>query len=213
MLCTTLPVTLGTVFYLINSRSDQYILGFTASSTEIATYGLAVQMTEGALLFLAAQMTFNFPLLAKINAQNPSAYNYINIKIFKKLMVSTFVLCSIIILAAPLIIMILFDNKYPSLIQLTILHTLTLVFLGFREFMSRWIVITRNLRMSLYSHGAGAIINVLLNFILIPYIGIYGASISSIISYSVSGIAVFFFAPSTRQDTKTFINSMLESKI
>jgi O-antigen/teichoic acid export membrane protein len=63
--------------------------------------------------------------------------------------------------------------------------------------------------LSLYSQGLGAVINVLLNYLIIPHYGGYGAAISTLVSYATSSYFVLFLSPKTlpvaKMMTKSFI--------
>jgi O-antigen/teichoic acid export membrane protein len=52
---------------------------------------------------------------------------------------------------------------------------------------------------SLVTHGLGALINVILNIILIPLYGALGAAIATVVSYSASSYLTLFISKKTRE--------------
>jgi Na+-driven multidrug efflux pump len=67
-----------------------------------------------------------------------------------------------------------------------------------RALVSKWILAEGVLIFSLFSHGAGAITNILLNLILIPISGGYGAAIATVVSYAVAAYFSFMIFQRTR---------------
>jgi O-antigen/teichoic acid export membrane protein len=61
-------------------------------------------------------------------------------------------------------------------------------------------IIAGNLtKISFYNTLIGVIINVILNIILIPKMGINGAAIATLISYTMATFGIFFFKESKSQ--------------
>jgi O-antigen/teichoic acid export membrane protein len=64
---------------------------------------------------------------------------------------------------------------------------------------SQYLTIERLLNVSLYRTLIGAVLNVILNYYLIPKYGINGAAIASLISYTVATFSIIFFKRSRGQ--------------
>jgi len=199
MILLIMPVVMGSGLALINSRIDQILIRSFLPPSDLATYGLAVQVTEGAMIFITSAMMYYFPILLSANRGTPSPKEQTTIQIVRNVMRTAwgFTLFNIA-LSAP-IFYFLFHEKYALIANIIVLHSITLIPLAFREFMSRWIIITNQLKFSLYSHGLAALTNVALNLILLPLLGIYGASIASIFSYTIGAFAVFLFSRHLRE--------------
>lgn len=71
-------------------------------------------------------------------------------------------------------------------------------FLTMGTFLSTFYTVNKDSRGFLFSGSAGAIINIVLNWILIPYIGIHGAALATCVSY----ICVFLYRV---RDTRKYI--------
>src|SRR5690606_4156260 len=72
------------------------------------------------------------------------------------------------------------------------------VFVFMRMVFSRWIIIENLLVFSVLTHGFGALVNVILNIILIPGMGGVGAAIATLISYAVSSYLALLLLKKSR---------------
>ena len=63
----------------------------------------------------------------------------------------------------------------------------------------KWMVIENYTKLSLMRNISGLFINVLLNIVLIPKLGITGAAISTVISIAFSSYFFFLFHNKTRE--------------
>lgn len=90
------------------------------------------------------------------------------------------------------------DSAYFEAWEYTPYLLLGYFFLTMGTFLSTFYTVNKDSRGFLFSGTAGAIINIVLNWILIPYIGIHGAALATCISY----ICVFLYRV---KDTKKYI--------
>ena len=71
-----------------------------------------------------------------------------------------------------------------------------------------WMTCTKNDKYSIIYSVTGCIVNVVLNFILIPKIGIIGAAIATLISQIFSNIISFMFVKEARKISIMLIKSL-----
>jgi PST family polysaccharide transporter len=83
-----------------------------------------------------------------------------------------------------------------------------------RSLLSKWLLAENLVVFSLTTHGIGAIVNVCLNFWLIPLYQGQGAAIATVISYAFASYLVLFFHRSTWPMAKVMSKSLfLPSRI
>ena len=128
-------------------------------------------------------------------------------KLYDLLSVISIVIAVIVTFLSELIITIIFGVKYlPSASVLTIyIWAGVPVFLGVAS--SQYLINENLTRLAFYRTFIGMIINVILNIFLIPIYGINGAAIATLISYSLSVLAIGFFK-NTRQQLRFMFNSV-----
>ena len=96
------------------------------------------------------------------------------------------------------LVTVLFGAVYGAAAPVLALHIWAGVFVFTRALISRWLIAEDLIRLSLWSHGAGALTNVALNLWLIPTHGAEGAALATLISYGVAGWVAFLIPKSTR---------------
>lgn len=183
---------------IVNLRIDQIMIGKMLSLSEAGMYAIAARLVEFPVIFAAVIAAASFPKIYKsINLENDFYSN------LRKLNLAIFFFASFFIgflyIFGEQIINIFFGDEYKGASKYLFLLLPCLYPLFFRIVISKWIIAKNILWLSLASHILGAIVNVFLNFLLIPKLGIDGAVIASILSYCVSCWAVLFVTTTTRE--------------
>ena len=93
---------------------------------------------------------------------------------------------------------ILYGRAYQEAGQILMIHTWGGVFVAIGVASGVWFVSEDLQRYSFYRTAAGAFLNILLNFALIPTHGISGAAIATVISQSMAALFFDLLATKTR---------------
>ena len=100
----------------------------------------------------------------------------------------------LITFTGPSLITILFGHEYQLAGEVLRIHFWAGIFVALGVGITQWYVAENRLSISLYSTIAGALINVLMNLLLIPEFGITGAALSTVGSQFISAyLSVAFF--------------------
>jgi len=86
-------------------------------------------------------------------------------------------------------------------------HVWAGVFVFMRTFLSKWMIAEELYMFSLITHGAGALINIAVNVVLIPRMGAMGAAIATLVSYATAG----FFSLALHRRTRPVFIQMARS--
>jgi PST family polysaccharide transporter len=105
--------------------------------------------------------------------------------------------------------MLLFSNDYLESAKVLSLHIWALGFVSTGIATSPYFIAERLTRLSMYKALIGAVINILLNLILIPSYGVLGAAITTVISYAISGFFIHSIFLDSRKIFKLQIKSFL----
>lgn len=173
--------------------------------SNIYTYQEMVKMLETADIVLPYLESFkqNAKKEILINCCTPEIFEYSNV--FNNYLVILLIgVLGILLIGKPFVI-ILFENSYnnaylyiPILIMGVVIHALN-------GNLGSLYSVFKNTKGALYSTAIGALTNVVLNCIFIPYIGIMGAAITTLIGYIVTLVYRWI-------DTKKFVSIVLEKK-
>ena len=182
-------LTLGFALFLIQFyfRIDTIMLGILASETEVGLYSVAFNLMEGTFFIPTIVMAAIFPGLSQTNQF--SAY-------FRKgallLTLSGIAMGGAVFLLADSIISWFyapgFKNSADILEILAI--SIPLVFWGY--LMTQSLVALDHNRIYLVITASGLLLNVLLNFWLIPEYGASGAAASTVITEALIPLSCFF---------------------
>ena len=104
----------------------------------------------------------------------------------------------VIFIVAPPLVPLIFGDKFNAGISVLQIHIWAGVFIFIRYLIGQHLIITGQEPLSLASHGIGAVLNVLLNWWLIPIMGIDGAAWATLISYAYASFFFIFFSRRTR---------------
>lgn len=91
-----------------------------------------------------------------------------------------------------------FGEDYTNATLVLQIHVWAGCFVFVRSLISQHLILTGQEPLSLLSHGLGAVINIALNYLLIPAYGIVGAAWATLVSYAFASFFFIFFARATR---------------
>jgi len=192
------PLLLSSVAVMIQARIDQIMLKQFIGLRELGNYVVALNIIEA--LGFVPMILHQSLLPAIVEAKKKSKDIYYNrILNYYRLMFSLFLIIFIILFFyGDVIVRFLYGSKY-------IIASQIISIMAFRNFFAYMgvakgaFITTENLfRYSLLTSIAGAILNVTLNYILIPQFKSYGAILSSFISFFITIFLFDFFYSRTR---------------
>lgn len=193
------PIALIAAFIMIGHRIDQLMLFRMKGAQALGYYSAAAKLPEALIIFPSAFMASLFPLMSryfKTSLQSLTQAYTLSFKYMLMLIIPVAVGATL--LSRPIISLIYGESFLPSVPVLSIL-TWAEIF-GFYGLIHYEILISVNRqRLYLLFAATGAVVNVMLNLILIPRYGIVGASIATLISHSLTaGLIIGHILPATR---------------
>lgn len=211
-LCFSLPVgremfhtskhfIISNIMVVIYAQMDKVMIGKMLSNADVGLYSVGVGISG----------LWTFILIAIINSFRPSiveAYN-VNRKKYKKQLVSLY---SIIIwtsifvslgicLFAKWMILLLYGKEYIGAISALRIVTWYTGFSYLGVARNIWTVCEEKQRYEKFFAFSGVVANLLLNFMLIPVLGINGAAIASLSTQIVTNVLVPLCNKNTRENS------------
>jgi len=178
------------VIYL---KIDQVMLGQMISDTEVGIYSTAAQLSELWYFIPNAIAASAFPALLRSRKMGEAVYhNRLQLMYNAMFIIALVVAIPITVLSTP-VIRVLYGTQYLEAGPILAIHIWAALFIFLRAVFSKWLIAENLLIFSLVTHGGGAVMNVILNYLLIPrYKGI-GAAVATVISYAVASYFAAFF--------------------
>jgi len=188
MIQYAIPVLIAGIAYSINETFDKVLLGYllpkNIADTQIgmysACYKLAVFMTLFATAFRLGIEPFFFSHAKK--SKNPEKNYALILEFFVAF--GAIILLGVIVFADFLKPLIIRNESYWEAMWVVPLILLANFCLGIYHNLSVWYKVTDKTKYGAYFSVIGAIITLVLNFILIPIIGYKGSAIATLSAYA-----------------------------
>ena len=193
-----LPLVPSTVFWWITSVSDRYMVAFMRSEAENGLYAVAYKIPT-LLTYVVTIFNDAWKLSAVSDADNQQERVGFYSQIYKYYQSIMFMGGAALCFFSWIISRILFAEGFREAWIFVPVLTVATVFTAFDTFLGSAYFTVKKTGMSFYTSLVGALLNIILNLLLIPPYGAMGASIATLISY----FAVFIIRAVTM---KKFIN-------
>ena len=188
-----LPLALAGIAIMIYMKIDQVMLGNMVDTHVVGLYAAAVKMVEVWYFVPMAITTSIFPYIVEARKTDPPLYKRRLQQLYDVMSLMSITLAIIITATSPLIIKALYGVQYAEAAPVLTIYIWSGVatFLGVAS--SQFLTAENLTRISLWRTVVGGIVNVGLNFLLIPSYGMIGSAVATLISYIIAtfGIAMF----------------------
>lgn len=201
MLRYSLPMIPATMFWWVTNVSDRYMVTYMVSEAANGLYAVAYKIPTIVTLF-STIFTEAWQLSA-VQEGNGHGRNRFFTKIFLALQGIVFITGAGLIWCAKLAMRILASADFYGAWQFIPILILATVYSCFSSFLSSVYMVEKKSTLSLATTLVGAALNIALNLLLIPKIGVNGAAVATFASY----FAVFLIrAVNTRRYIKIDIS-------
>jgi PST family polysaccharide transporter len=199
MLKDSWPLLFSSLSIIIYMRIDQIMLGQMTSKTELGYYSVAVRLSELWYFIPTALASSVFPSIILSRQHKDTHVYHERLQFFYDVMVGTsyLIIIPLVLLAIPLVTL-LFGSEYAQSGPILMVHAWALIFVSIGVARGRWLVAENLVRFYLFATVLGAIVNLAVNFMLIPkYTGL-GAAWATVIAYCFSAYLSSMFSSKTR---------------
>jgi O-antigen/teichoic acid export membrane protein len=167
-------------------KIDQVMLGNMTNSQEVGNYAAAVRFSEVFYFIPIIVCSSVFPAIIRAKQADPIVYNNRLQQLYDMMgWFSLMIALPMTVIGIPLL-QFLLGSEYSESGRILTWHIWAspFVFLGVAR--SQWLTAENYTRFSFLTTSLGTIVNIGLNFWLIPIYGGQGAAIATVISYAVS---------------------------
>lgn len=184
MLKYSLPLIPTTIFWWITSVSDRYmvneIIDSHANGIYTVSYKLPTLLTLVSTIFMQA---WQFSAVSEDRTDDTARANFFS-SVWRSFQAVMFLAGSVVIAFAKPAMKLLTTAEFYSAWQYIPLLSAAMVFTAFVSFLGSVYVVTKKSNISFLTSIPGPVINIALNFLLIPSVlGVQGAAIATVISY------------------------------
>jgi len=203
------PLILSSIAASIYLKIDQIMLANMVSVSASGIYAVAARMSEVWYFIPQLLAAALFPSL--LNSKMVSAEQY---RSRMRICLAAFALTAtaiavVVTIFADRIVLTLFGAEYAAAAAILQIHIWGGVFIFQRAVASKWMIAENLFMFSFVSHGLGAVLNVVLNLVLIPRYGAIGSAVATVISYAGASYLFTFCSrrtwPMARMMTETLL--------
>ncbi|MFH2143976.1 MAG: oligosaccharide flippase family protein [Bacteroidota bacterium] len=194
MIIYSFPLMFSYTSVILLNVSDRYILKELRDYSEVGIYTLGYRLASVVNMFVITSFQMGFiPIAFKMFDQKEAP------RFFKKSLTYYVFIMMIVVLAMSLFskeIIILFSSNQEYYLAYTIvpLIAFAFVFKGIQTILALGFHYVKKTSKIAYIVIVAAVINIGLNFLLIPSLGIYGSALATIISSIIIVVMFYYFA-------------------
>ena len=161
---------------------DQIIIAMLMDTQAVGIYAAASRISQQLYVLPTVLVAAYYARLTHVHAQSPTTFD----EGFKALAIVLITLALILwgvmlLLSEPLLALVL-GNQFDETAPILKLHALGLVFVSLNVISGRWYVMQGLQKLTLIRQLLTAVLNVVLNFLMIPLFGLAGAVYATLIS-------------------------------
>jgi O-antigen/teichoic acid export membrane protein len=190
--CTLLkagwPLMLSSIAVMIYMKIDQIMIGQMLGNDAVGIYSAAVRISEIWYFIATAVAASVLPSILEAKKNNEAQYRQRLQALFDLMTwIAIIVALPVTFFATPLVTM-LFGADYSEAGGVLAIHVWATVFVYLGVAGGNWFLAENQQLISLQRTALGAAVNVLLNIVLIPMLGVVGAAWATLISYAVAAM-------------------------
>lgn len=178
--------------FFVFDLSDRFFLNHYRTLSEIGLYSIGINIVSILVFFSYALSQAWSPQVLKIYYSSRKVFSEFVPRFFSYYLIFFFIIASVISIFGLEILKILTTDKFFGAAKVIGPLALAMVFSASNQVTSLGITISRKTKYFAIDTALAAIINILLNFVLIPKYGMIGAGWATAISYLVLTAAYYF---------------------
>ncbi|WP_224752750.1 flippase [Metabacillus arenae] len=195
---------ISNVMTFLNYRLDIFLIGYFINPFAVGVYSVAVSIGERLSVFSQSISTVLLPRVASLN--NEEERNYISSIVSRNMLIFITILSVIVFFLSNFIFTVIIDKDYSESALILQILLPGLAVLSIEKLLSNDLAARGKPEINMYVAFVNVGLNLILNLILIPAIGIKGAAIASTVTYLVSFIIkVIIFSKITKQPIVNFL--------
>ncbi|NLK22333.1 MAG: oligosaccharide flippase family protein [Epulopiscium sp.] len=183
MLLFSIPNIPNMLSWWVNNISSRYVIMFFCGAGMAGMFTAATKIPSMINLFvLIFQQAWQYSTAKEI--QNDDSKVFFS-RVLTYYSGFVFLICSALIILIPYLARLILQGDFYVAWKYVPLLLVAATLGAFSTYFGTFYIAIKNNIMAMTSTGIGATINIVLNLILVPFIGVYGALISSVVGYLI----------------------------
>lgn len=192
------PLGIGAIAIWVLTLTDRFMLRAllpeSIAMTQVGLYSLGAKFSMLIKMLLVSPFMMSWGTLM-FAYQNDSNAKELYRKVLNYFVFTAGIFFLLFTIFAKDIIMLIAQNtEYYEAYKIVPLLSFSMILHGFYTVVSVGVILTKNTKYVVVSNYSAAILNIILNFLLIPKYGMMGAAIASVIAYTLNSVILYNFA-------------------
>ena len=203
------PLIISSAAWIIYTRIDQIMISEMLNDQAVGYYSAAIRLSEIAN-FIPMIIIFSIiPTITPLRKTNLPLYQH-RFQMTYDIVVGLMIIAAITTtFMSSWIINLLFGADYIKAASVLTIHIWSAIFIAMATVSGKYLINEGLQKITMQRHLIGVLINIPLNYLVIPIYGIEGAALASLISLAFSNYIFDALTPKTRfcflQKTRSFI--------
>jgi polysaccharide transporter, PST family len=199
LLLISWPLMIAGFSVSVYMRVDQVMLAKMLGNAGVGLFSAAIRVSEGFYFVPIAVCASVAPVLTATRARSPAEYAQRFLKVTRLLVWLAIAVAAGFTVFSHYIILMLYGPKYVAAAGVLSVHAWAGVLVSLGLCSNLWLTNEGYLRYQMYQTLAGAAVNIVLNLVLIPRLGIVGAAFASCAAQFASVMLIMVILPNTRR--------------
>jgi polysaccharide transporter, PST family len=169
-------------------RADRVMLGSMTGESSAGIYSAASTLVEVWYIIPMAVINSATPILTRLHTNDPACFQREFWRLARLHAIAAWVLVIALAANAPWFVPLLYGSAYASAVPALMLLTGALPFAFMGVVASPWYLNKGLTLVAMRRHLCGGILNIILNFLLIPHWGAAGAAAATVVSYAIAHV-------------------------
>ena len=186
LLKRALPLLTASGFVILFMRTDQIIIKYLLGNIALGNYVVALKLSE--MFYFLPPILANLASsgIVKAHQKSQSEFRKLLQKYYNATTWLGVVVSLITYLAAEELILLFYKGNFLEAIPVLKIYVWSIVFVFMGMISDRWILQEKVYHISLFRNMIGFVLNVILNILWLPIVGIVGGAWATLVSYSVA---------------------------
>ncbi len=192
----------------IYAQTDKIMLNHMMSEAEVGFYSIATNLAVIWTFVLQAVIDAFNPTIISLYKTDKRAFEKKNIQLYRFVIYSSLFVSLLFVLFGEVAIDVLYGKEYASSTAPLKIITWYTCFSYLGVARGAWVLCTKNQKYLKWMYVTAAIVNVCLNFILIPFSGAVGAALASVITQMLTSFIIPCLIKNMRPNVKLFVKAL-----
>ena len=202
------PLIISGFAIMVYLRIDQIMLGQLTGDRAVGIYSVATKISELWYYIPTAIISSVAPSIIQTREENKDLYYQRLQKLFSLMAVLAYSIAIPMTFLSTRLVTLIFGQDYAAAGPVLSVHIWSALFVFFGWTKGIWVITEGYTVYALVSTCSGALMNILLNFWLIPAYQEMGAAIATVISYAFTDYILCFIYPPARRLAWTMTRAM-----